>query len=160
LGERFGGRQDVEKGFIYRFLGEFEFTPQEWYEAPLLGHGLGVGTNVGTMLLFGNRTGFSLGENEWDHVMSECGPIEGFLVLSFRLALVVSLLSWSTRAARSGNVLPFLLLGACWVAICNGIWAQATSLGFAMFGGGLCGAAISPASIPRSNQPNSRTNEP
>jgi hypothetical protein len=143
LGERFGGQDEVRSGFIYRFLSEFGFTPQQLFDTPLPGHGLGAGTNVGAMLLSGTRNGFSLGEVEWDHLIGESGPIVGVLIIALRVACVVGLLVRSARSARQGNVLPFLLLGACWAAIANSVWGQATTLGFAVFGGGLCAAAMS-----------------
>jgi len=117
---------------------------------PLLGHGLGMGTNVGSQMLTG-ETKFLLAEGEWQRNILESGPILGILFIGLRIALVVTLGSACIASARKGNVLPWLLFGASFLSILNGQLMQTTLMGFAVIAGGLCVAAMNdPALQPTS----------
>jgi hypothetical protein len=111
------------------------------YESPLLGYGLGMGTNVGSALLSGKVT-YLLAEGEWARVLLESGPILGAAFLIWRIWLALDLGWKAIQHALQGNPLPLLLFGMCGLAIVNGQWGQATTLGFAIFGGGLCLASM------------------
>jgi hypothetical protein len=105
--------------------------------APLLGHGIGTGSNVGARLTSG-QVGFLLAEEEWGKVLLELGPVLGVAFIGLRMVLV-GWLGWcawrSLRADR--NALPVLLLAATALTILQGQWAPPTVLGFAVAGAGL-----------------------
>ncbi len=108
--------------------------------APLFGHGLGMGTNVGAKLLT-DELGFLLAEGEWARVFLEIGPILGLFYIILRISICIYLFNMAALSARSGNFLPMLLFGSCFLLIITGQFGQATTAGFAVFGAGLTLAA-------------------
>jgi hypothetical protein len=72
----------------------------------------------------------------------ESGPVLGLLFLLWRISLTLWLGWMAVTRALNGNTLPFLLYGACSLAILNGQWGQATTQGFTMFISGLCLASM------------------
>lgn len=110
-------------------------------DAPLLGHGLGLGTNAGAALVSGSR-GFLLAETEWSRIILESGPVLGLFFVVWRLWFVVWLGWRCVRVAAFGHVLPLLLFGASALNILAGQFGQPTALGFAAFSGGLCLCAM------------------
>ena len=121
--------------------------------APFFGHGLGVGTNVGARLMTG-ELGFLLAEGEWARVFLEIGPVLGLFYIILRISICVYLFKVAAFSARSGNFLPMLLFGSCFLLIITGQFGQATTLGFAVFGAGLTLAA----SREKINETSSRRN--
>ncbi|HEX2853327.1 MAG TPA: hypothetical protein VHO24_08820 [Opitutaceae bacterium] len=116
-------------------------------QAPFFGHGIGVGSNVGSRLLYGTM-GFVLAEEEWGKVILELGPILGFAFILFRTWLSIHLGLEAWRAARHDhNTLPLLIWAALVFAIFQGQWAPPTVLGFAVIGGGLILGAINPVPV-------------
>jgi hypothetical protein len=111
------------------------------WDTPLLGFGLGVGTNVGAALLTG-RTEFLLAEGEWGRVILESGPVLGLLFLLWRLVLAGVLTYASVRQARRKDCLPLLLAGAGALPIVNAQLGQATIAGFTVLGGALILTAL------------------
>jgi hypothetical protein len=111
-------------------------------EAPALGKGLGMGTNVGARVLTG-RSGFLLAEGEPARVIMEMGPTLGMFYLILRVAICVVMYKTASQAARAGNALPMLLFGSCALLVSSGQFSQTTMLGFAALGGGMCLAAAS-----------------
>ncbi len=110
--------------------------------APLLGHGIGTGSNVGARLTSG-EVGFLLAEEEWGKVLLELGPVLGaaFIILRLILAGWLGLLAW--RALRQNrNALPLLIFTATAMTILQGQWAPPTVLGFAVIGAGLLLGAL------------------
>ena len=142
LNERFSGKDVTEGGFVTRIVEGLSIKPQAIYEVPLLGYGLGVGTNVGAVLNTGVRNGFAYGENEWERLISEGGPVLGLLFILLRCLIALYLCFQAVREARKGNELPLLIFSASCLMILNGQWGQATSQGFAALGGGLCLASM------------------
>ena len=71
------------------------------FDAPIFGHGLGLGTNAGAALA--GRGPFALGEDDWTRIVNEVGPILGNLYLLWRILVVVHLFQTSYRAAKSFN---------------------------------------------------------
>lgn len=108
---------------------------------PFFGHGLGVGTNVGSAVLTGELV-FLLSEGEWARNVLESGPVLGSAFVLWRLALAAYLCRLAYRAVRESNFLPWLILAAVVSNLLKGNLGQPTSLGFAVFGAGLCWAAI------------------
>ncbi len=108
--------------------------------APLFGYGLGVGTNVGAKLLT-DELGFLLAEGEWARVFLEIGPVIGLFYIILSISICVYLFKMAALSARSGNFLPMLLFGSCFLLIISGQFGQATTLGFTVFIAGLTLAA-------------------
>ncbi len=129
------------EGFIYRFTSTFTRPIQIMLDVPVLGEGLGVGTNVGSKLLTGEME-FVLAEDEWERVILESGGLLGGAYLLIRVFMAMHLGAMAARAARIGHFLPLLLFGACAVPIVAGQFGQSTTLGFACFVGGLCLASM------------------
>src|SRR6202008_1241052 len=69
--------EGVQHGIIARYLGGLRESIEIAGHTPLLGYGLGIGTNAGAALLTGSRA-FLLGESEWSRVVAETGPILGY----------------------------------------------------------------------------------
>jgi hypothetical protein len=128
-------------GFFERAIHQFTRPFSYISTISIVGEGLGSGTNVGARLLTGNIE-FLLAEDEWERVMLESGPIFGlaFLLLRVVLTIWIGWLAW--RAARAGHFLPMLLFGTCAWVLVNGQFGQSTSLGFAVFMGGITLASM------------------
>jgi hypothetical protein len=109
-------------------------------DSPLIGHGLGVGTNGGAALATG-KVGFLLAEVEWERIILESGPFFGMAFILYRLSLCFLLLRVSFGQAVRKDPLPLLILSSCIFNVANGNWGQPTALGFAVFCSGLCLAA-------------------
>lgn len=137
-----GMESEADKGGIAgRFLGELT-APLRWaLDVPLLGNGLGVGTNVGAALITGQMS-FLLAEGEWGRNLLEAGPIFGLLYIWFRLRLAFFLGMASFKLAKRGHLLAILLFSACGINIITGQLAQPTTLGFTVFTAALCATAI------------------
>jgi hypothetical protein len=123
--------------FLGRYFGEFASPFLIIADVPLLGFGLGIGTNAGASLITGKIT-FLLSEGEWARAVLESGPFLGLGYLFLRVALVVGMFSRGVGLASRGRCLPLLLLGASGLLLVNGQFGQSTTVGFAVFGGGLC----------------------
>ncbi len=135
---------DAWGGIAGRVLGGFT-QPFYWAaQAPLFGHGIGVGSNVGARLLSG-RVGFMLAEDEWSKVFLELGPLLGAAFLGFRIVLAAHLALKALGALFiDRDNLPILIFSACSVPIVLNQWAPPTILGFAVVGAGLLLAALNP----------------
>jgi len=89
------------------FLQAFEHMP----DVPLLGYGIGIGSNVAAKFIAGGF-GFLLAESEWDRTVLELGPIMAVVWLGARTVFGLSVLGKSWASLRSGRSLPWLLFGA------------------------------------------------
>lgn len=131
----------VEGVLLDRFLGGLLGALANADRQPFLGYGLGMGTNVGSMLLTGGRT-FLISEGEWGRVLGEQGPVLGLGVIVIRLVLSAQL-SWAAfQRALRGDTLAWVLLSFTLILLPQGQWAQPTSLGFSTLLSGLCMAAL------------------
>lgn len=128
LGGRYLG--SMARAFSYRY-GEY----------PFFGQGLGLGTNVGAMLMAGKRD-FLLAEEEWPRIVGEMGPLLGILTILVRLAVSAFLTFFAFAKLGKGDLLPWLLLSFALINLPQGQWAQPTNLGFAVLSGGLVLAAM------------------
>jgi len=132
--------EGVRVGLVDRFVGgllePFHFAAS----TPMLGHGLGKGTNAGAGLLTGDPD-FLLAEEEWSRVVLELGPVLGFAFILLRVLIGVDALRIAIKKIFDGDILPLLLLGASFLSLVRGSFGQPTALGFAVFGIGLCLAA-------------------
>ena len=136
-GDTGGGMATAASNWTTRAFGDFFGGIAAAQSAPVLGAGLGVGTNVGARMLSGSY-GFLLAEGEWARVVLEVGPILAFPYLLIRLLICGSMFSLAARSARSGNALPMLLFGSSAFLVVSGQFSQTTSLGFAVLGAGMC----------------------
>ena len=133
-----GGLQGV---FLDRFLGGLIGAITNSTNLPFFGLGLGMGTNVGSMLLSGKME-FLISEGEWGRVIGEIGPLMGMAVIFIRLALTLKITLVSYKSMTRGNLLPWMLLSFGLINIAQGGWAQPTSLGFCTLIGGLILASL------------------
>jgi hypothetical protein len=130
-----------------RFLGGLVEAVKLSPNQPFFGYGIGMGTNVGSVLLSGGRY-FLISEGEWGRVIGEIGPILGLTVILIRMKLAASILYQSFRKIKSGSLLPWMLssVGIIWIA--QGGWAQPTSLGFCIMTTGLILASLKGTKMP------------
>lgn len=133
-----GGLEGV---FLDRFLGGLLGALSSSVELPFFGYGLGMGTNVGSMLLTGNMD-FLISEGEWGRVIGELGQLLGIFIVILRIGLTVKLTAASYQELTHGNLLPWMLMSFGFLNLSQGGWAQPTSLGFCVLIGGLVIAAL------------------
>lgn len=139
---RINGTGDTANSFADRGISGFT-TPWDLIATtPLLGNGLGMGTNAGSALITGGQARFLLAEGEWARVILESGPVLGVAYLVLRVALLGGMLWTSVRLAKQGSVLPFLLVASCAPILAGGQFGQPTELGFAVLESGLILAAM------------------
>ena len=134
---RLGGALGVIEN---RVLPGFTGPLSQLESVPLLGYGIGIGTNVGAQRLSGELT-FLVGEGAWEASLAELGVILGLAFLAWRVALGLWLLRLALRAALRGNRLPLILAGSSLLPMISGSFSQPTSLGFIVVGAGLSLAA-------------------
>jgi hypothetical protein len=132
--------ESVARGVLMRSFSDVGDALFVLPRAPLLGYGLGIGTNAGAKFLTG-RSGFLLTEGEWSRLFLEMGPILGIAYVAWRLLLVVWIGLLCLRSVRRGNILPILLFSSSFLAMISGQFGQPTILGFAVFTTGLALAA-------------------
>lgn len=128
-------------GFMARAMRPYTTPFGKMIDAPLLGQGLGLGTNAGAAILTG-KAQFLLAESEWDRLVAESGPILGGALIFWRITFTMCLGFVAVQVAREGDFLPVLLFSATFLLFLNGGWGVPTILGFAIFGTGLCLAVI------------------
>jgi hypothetical protein len=151
LTNRFNDANETEgglKGVLGdRFLGGLLGAILESSKQPFFGLGIGMGTNVGAMLLTGSNQTFTISEGEWGRVIGELGPVIGLLLIFIRLALTFKLTIASYKKMIAGDLLPWLLLSFGFIVLAQGGWAQPTSLGFCTMIGGLLIASLQNTSV-------------
>jgi len=140
LDYRVGGASGVQTGLIDRYLGGFLSPFEAAGSSPFFGSGLGMGTNAGATLISGERN-FLLAEDELSRIILEVGPILGFSYILLRVAIIIQLGSMAFAALKRDNPLPVLLFFNFAPLMLSGQFGQPTTLGFGVFGAGLCLAA-------------------
>jgi len=138
--QRFAGGGGLKEGIFVRYANEFVTASRTLVRAPLLGAGLGIGTNAGARMLRGERQ-FLLGEGEMERVLMESGPILGTAYLALRCAALGMVIAAALRAYQRNSILPMLLVGVSGTDMITGQFGQPTALGFAVFTAGLALAA-------------------
>lgn len=131
--ERLGGGLGV---FQTRVLGGFAAPLVNIGSVPFFGHGIGIGTNVGSQRLSGEIS-FLVGEGGWEASLGELGLPLGFAFLIWRVALSLWLLRLAIRSGVLGNPLPLILLGSSFMIVIGGQLSQPTNLGFLVVAAGL-----------------------
>lgn len=128
-----GGLQGT---LIDRFLGGMVGAIFESSDQPFFGYGIGMGTNVGSILLTG-ETAYLIAEGEWGRLIGEMGPLLGITAILLRVGLVLKIAFASFQKLGKGDLLPWLLLSFGLVLIPQAQWAQPTALGFSTLVAGL-----------------------
>ncbi|MEJ7738056.1 MAG: hypothetical protein WKF97_11565 [Chitinophagaceae bacterium] len=156
---RFEHAGDVEGGLKgtlgNRFLGGMILAFANTTEQPFFGHGLGMGTPVGSMLLTG-KVSFLIAEEEWSRLIGELGLLMGLGVILVRVMLSLKLAFLSYKRLRLGDLLPWILMSFGFLTLTTGGWWQPTYLGFSTLIGGLIIASLKP--LPRAH-PKMHTNK-
>lgn len=98
-------------------------------DVPLLGHGIGIGTNVGAQLTTGSVS-FLLAEYEWARIVQECGPLLGAAILAWRVCTALFLAVVALRPRWGGWQIAITMCGVSIPNIIFGHIQQATVLGF------------------------------
>jgi uncharacterized membrane protein YoaK (UPF0700 family) len=107
----------------------------------LIGKGIGMGTNAASAMMTGSLV-FLLAEGEWARVVLEAGPLLGFSFLFYRVWMAATIGARAWSSAKQGQLLAWLLAwDACRSLVTEQI-SQPTNLGFMVFVGGLCLAAL------------------
>jgi len=149
---RFSNAADSEGGLEGtlgdRYLGGMTSALSGSVERPFFGYGIGMGTNVGSMLLTGGRT-FLISEEEWGRVIGEMGAILGLSIIFLRLSLCFKLLIEAYKKMVQDDLLPWMLFSFTILVVPQGQWAQPTNLGFSVVSGGLVLAAMRKRLIPQ-----------
>jgi hypothetical protein len=128
---------DVYEILDTRLVKQFEIGIKSAGTVPMLGLGIGAGSNFGAIQSTGKKS-FMLGESEWERIVAELGPILGLLFMAMRIAFAGYLI-WRAKHALNRHVsLSWLLLPSALPQLVVGSMEQATSLGFLVFSSGLC----------------------
>lgn len=143
--DRFETANDAEgglKGVLGdRYLGGMLGALSSSGENPFFGFGIGMGTNVGSMLLTGGTT-FLISEGEWGRLIGEMGPLLGILIIILRLNFSYKVAIASYKRLKESDTLPWMLLSFALLTVPQAAWAQPTSLGFSTIIGGLMVASF------------------
>ena len=113
-------------------------------QAPLLGVGMGLGSNVGATLAAGGGFGgaWTLGEYDWPRTIQELGPIVGILYLTFRcvvfLWLAIAALAANRKHGDSAALIMFGFSG--YIILAAQLVGQSQMLSFGWFSAGLTAA--------------------
>ena len=136
----------LSESFSERVLGAMfnAFSTQDGKPPlPFFGYGLGLGTNVGAILM-GRGGEFLVAEGEWLRITGEMGLAFGGLVLLLRVVLGLQLFIRSLAELGRNNPLPFMLLSFSLSMAILGGWSQPTTLGFGVVAIGFTIAAFNP----------------
>ncbi|WP_375436910.1 hypothetical protein [uncultured Hymenobacter sp.] len=124
-----------------RYLGGMFAALTGSSNTPFFGYGIGMGTNVGSMLLSGG-TQFLIAEEEWARLIGEMGPLFGIIVIFLRVGFCVKVAFACYEKLSVGDFLPWILLSYGLLMIPQGQWAQPTALGFSTLIAGLLIASL------------------
>lgn len=133
---------DEEQDLVQRALDGFYAFTDDLLDVPILGHGIGLGTNAGAVIAIG-ASEFRLGEHENSRIIQECGAIFGSAYIFYRLALFLHLAIGALKATRrTQNPLPIYLIGFIGIYILQGqMTFQGTTNGYGWLFIGFCLAA-------------------
>lgn len=142
---RFENANESEGGihgvFLDRFLGGMIGAIQNAPNLPFFGYGIGMGTNVGSSLLTGERA-FLIAEQEWGRVIGEQGLLFGFIIIIVRITLSIQMARRAMKHLKTTDALSWMLISFCFVNVLQAQWGQPTSLGFTVLSAGLAIAAL------------------
>lgn len=133
LTSRFETASNKESGeevtLMDRFISHIFLNLYSIDDWPLFGYGLGFGSIFASVLLRGTFE-FTVGEDEWERVLGEVGPLMGLTIIFIRVGLMSELFLKGIRQLFHDNLLSFLLFSVGGLLLFNGNWSQPTSLGF------------------------------
>ena len=155
------GNSGFHGNVIMRMLGGYLEPFRAAAHAPLLGHGVGMGTIAGARMATGSFT-FALSEGELGRVVLELGPFLGFafIIWRFWLAALLLALSWN-KLKIQGDALPWLISVGAAMNLLFAQWGPSTHLGIAVFGAGLVlGALNDPPEPDEPEHPNDAPGHP
>ncbi len=112
-------------------------------DVELFGKGIGLATNVGSVRAMGDK-GFIVAEGAWPAIVGELGPILGFALIAWRVALALKFALLAYRQALLQNTLPLILGSLALQTLVIGQTSQPTGLGFLVLAAGLMLAACNP----------------
>jgi len=142
--ERFTTASTSEGGLqgtlVNRFLGGLVGAIANSNELPFWGYGVGMGTNVGSILLTGKRQ-FLVAEGEWSRLIGELGILMGLIIIFVRLRVTLKLFL-GTFKGLSVDILPWVLMSSIVITLPQAQWGQPTALGFSVFVAGITIAAL------------------
>jgi hypothetical protein len=142
-----------------RVLPGFTTPFEHLANVPILGYGVGMGSNVGAQRL-GNIP-MVLGEGGWEVSFGELGLVLGLAFVIWRIALAIWILRLALLAATRGNQLPLILAGASFLTLMQGQLSQPTGLGFIVVTSGFTLAAFNSgyqkATTFRTHHPNAKS---
>lgn len=127
--KRFEAANAEDGGVLSRLQQTITIPEQFIWQAPLLGYGLGLGTNFGSKAATG-KAGFALSESEVQRVLLESGIYIGMLFLIFRNVLAVYVASRAWQALGSATHLPISLFFVNAIGLSFGQFRLPTSMGF------------------------------
>lgn len=127
--QRFEAANQTDGGVVARLSQNLHLQDESLWQAPLLGYGLGLGTNFGAKAISG-QVGFALAESEIQRVILESGLLVGGLFLFFRFALASHLLTTAWQRLGLGEALPMALCLASLMGLLIGQIGRPTTLGF------------------------------
>ncbi|MBY0427051.1 MAG: hypothetical protein K2Q22_15560 [Cytophagales bacterium] len=140
----------VEGTIIDRFLGGLIGALTNFGDWPIFGYGLGIGSNVASMLLRG-FVDFTVGEDEWTRTIGELGPFLGLALILIRIFLTGSFGLRSFKKLIRDDFLSWVFFSLSFLSISQGNWSQPTSLGFCVLAAGLNLASLEDNSIEMEN---------
>jgi len=132
----------VEGVLVDRFLGGMYNSLFSSTDVPFWGYGIGMGSNVGAILLSGSRS-FLLPEGEWGRLIGEIGVLLGLLIVLIRIGLGIFLFTKSFTLVRYKNTFPWTFISTGLIYVMQGQWGQPTNLGFFVVFTGILMAATS-----------------
>lgn len=133
--------KNFNESIIQRTLKEFTYPFNISNEVPVVGYGLGAGTQVGSYIQKKEK-GWTLGEADWQRITNESGYLLGGLFILWRVAVCLKLYKLSMRANRRGNSIAVILFSATAYNLLVGALGQATVNGFIIVGIGLTLASM------------------
>jgi hypothetical protein len=133
-----GGLQGV---VLDRYLGGMVHALSNTSTLPYFGYGIGLGTNVGSMLTKGEVL-YLISEGEWGRQVGELGPVMGISVIVIRLLLSLKISFASYARLAKGDFLPWILVSFGLLVLPQSQWGQPATLGFAVLTGGLMLASL------------------
>lgn len=136
----------VEGVFFDRYLGGLWGALTGSTSQPIFGYGIGMGTNVGSVLLTGKHQ-YLISEGEWGRLVGELGALMGIAVILIRVGLTAKIGLSSYKELVNGDLLPWMLFSFGLFTVPQSQWGQPTSLGFSTLIAGLMIASFKKPSL-------------
>lgn len=142
---RFVSANETEGGLdgvlLDRYFGGMLGALSQAGSFPFFGFGMGLGTNVGSMLMKGEVL-YLISEGEWGRLVGESGALLGMSVIVLRVALSVKIATAAYLKLLRGDFLPWILSSFGLLVISQSQWGQPTALGFSTIIAGLMLASL------------------